>query len=139
MKTSHLCRELGNERICYVAVSGWNTLVGSGMFILLYYLLAKNVHYLAIIVLSHVLCVVNNWMAYRWLVFQSRAPWFPEYIRFNLSSLVVLAFQFFGVWMLVGFLGFHPVISQLALVVMTLVVSYVIHASYSFLPKEDRN
>ena len=120
------------EKIAFIVASGWNTLIGCGSFFTFYHLLHKNVHYLAIITLSHFLCVINNWLIFRWLVFRSKSRLLSEYIRFNLSSIFILCFQLFGIWLLVELFGFHPIPSQLALVAATLVVSYGTHKYYAF-------
>lgn len=121
-----------HQRIRYLAVGAWNTLAGCGIFAAFYYLLQNRLHYLVIAVLAHLLAVGNSWLGFRWLVFRSKAAWFSEYLRFNLSCLMVLAFQLAGLWLLVDYANIHPVISQLALVVLTVLLGYAIHSKFSF-------
>ena len=132
METPKQSRTILNEKIAFIVASGWNTLIGCGSFFTFYHLLHKNVHYLAIITLSHFLCVINNWLIFRWLVFRSKSRLLPEYIRYNLTSIFILCFQFFGLWLLVELFGFQPIPSQLALVATTLILSYGTHKYYAF-------
>jgi len=123
---------LGDERVRYLLVGGWNMLFGTAMFSSLYLLLSAHLHYLAILVISHVLSSINNWIMYRRLVFGSRADRLAEFVRFNVSSLIVLGFNFAGLWLLVSVFGLHPIVSQILLLVATVTLSYLIHAGYSF-------
>ncbi|MBI5792165.1 MAG: GtrA family protein [Rhodocyclales bacterium] len=136
-----LSAALRDERVRFLLVGGWNTLFGTAMFATLYLLLVGHLHYLAILVISHVLSSINNWLTYRRLVFVSRADRLAEFVRFNASSLTVLAFNFAGLWLLVDFCDWHPIASQILLVAATVVLSYLIHAGYSFRHrgKEVRN
>lgn len=123
---------LQNERVRFLLVGGWNTCFGTAMFATLYFLLSGPLHYLAILVLSHMLSTINNWIMYRRLVFASRSDRLAEFLRFNVSSLIVLAFNFAGLWLLVEIFAFHPIVSQIMLLVATVSLSYLIHAGYSF-------
>jgi putative flippase GtrA len=107
-------------------------LFGMMMFSTLYFLLSEHLHYLLILVFSHVLSVFNNWVMYRRFVFASRSNWLAEYLRFNISSLIVLAFNIVGLWALVTKLDLHPILSQILVLVATVALSYLIHAGYSF-------
>lgn len=130
---------LRDEKIRYVIAGVWNTFVGCALFATLYFLLADKIHYLAVAVISHLLSVLNAWLTYRRLVFKSRAAWFPEYFRFNLSSLFVLLFQVCTLWMSVDILGMRPVLSQVCIVVLTVILGYLIHANFSFLKSSVKN
>lgn len=123
---------LSDEKLRYLAVGGWNTLAGCAIFALFYFLLADRMHYLAIAVLSHVVAVGNAWISYRRLVFRSRAPLLPEYLRFNVSSLTVLAANIALLWLLVDAAGLHPITSQVFAVVFTVIAGYLIHKRFSF-------
>lgn len=121
-----------SRRFRYLAAGGWNTLFGCALFAALYTALAGVMHYLAIAVVSHLIAVCQAWLIYRRLVFYSSEPWLQEYLRFNLSSLLVLGFQVAGLWTAVELLGFRPIISQAILVIMAVIFSYLIHANFSF-------
>lgn len=133
-----LATALRDERLRFLLVGGWNTLFGMVMFSSLYLLLAGRLHYLGILVVSHFLSVFNNWVMYRRLVFASRSDRLAEYLRFNASSLLMLAFNFAGLWLLVDFVGLHPVLSQLLLLVVTVALSYLLHSEYSFRHRDGK-
>ena len=115
-----------------MVVGAWNTLAGYCIFLVFYLLLSPNWHYLAIALLSHMLAVLNAWLAYRRFVFRSIAPRWPEYLRFNLSSGIVVALQMASLALLVGGFGLHPLLAQAATVLLSVTVGYVVHKNYSF-------
>lgn len=129
---SQLIQRFDRQKILYLIVGGWNTLAGLGIFAGVYFFLSDTIHYLFVSMLAHAVAVLQSWFAYRSLVFHSKEPWLPEYVRFNLSALLVLIFQLFGLWVLVDHLKIHPLISQSILVVLTVILSYVIHTKFSF-------
>ncbi len=133
-----LAAALRDQRLRFLLVGGWNTLFGLAMFSTLYLLLAERLHYLGILAISHVLSVCNNWVMYRRLVFGSRSDRLAEYLRFNASSLLVLAFNFVGLWLLVDVAALHPIVGQILLLAATVSFSYAIHAGYSFRHRRDR-
>jgi putative flippase GtrA len=125
-------RLLENRRFRFLAAGGWNTMIGCAVFALIYYLFDGRLHYLIIATIAHVIAVFNAWIVYRRFVFASRKPWFAEYLRFNVSSLIILGVQIAGLWILVNYFGFHPVPSQIALVLFIVMFSYVLHLKFTF-------
>lgn len=129
---SQIIYRFDRKKILYLIVGGWNTLAGLGIFAGVYFFLSNTIHYLFIATLAHVIAVFQAWFAYRTLVFHSKKPWFVEYFRFNLSALLVLIFQLFGLWVFVDHLKIQPLVSQSILVVLTVVFSYFVHTKFSF-------
>jgi len=91
--TQTLFKKIDNQKLLYLAVGAWNTCVGIAVFSILYYLLGRSVHYQLIAVISHILSVLQSWLMYRKFVFKSQSSPFVEYLKFNLSSLVMLGFK----------------------------------------------
>lgn len=121
-----------NQKLMYLLIGGVNTLLGIAVFSLLYWVLHRHMHYQLITVLAHFLSVFNSWILYRRLVFKSDAPALIEYLKFNLSSLLMLGFQVFGLFVLVDQFQFHPLVSQPIVVVIAIIVSYVLHSKFTF-------
>jgi len=121
-----------NRQYRYLAVGLWNTLVGVGIFSGLYFLFHQRLHYLAIAFLSYFLSVCHAWLGFRYFVFRSKAPWLQELLRFHFSYLFVFSFQLVGLWSLVDFAGVHPVVSQVVMLMLSVLLSYVMHTLFSF-------
>jgi putative flippase GtrA len=120
------------EQVLYLAVGGWNTIFGYGVWALLQYVLGERLNYLVIVVLSWPVAVLNAYLGYRFLVFRSRASVLGELPRFSLVYLASLIanLALLPVAMLV--LPFSIYVDQ-ALFLGTLVAcSYLGHRYYSF-------
>lgn len=127
-----LLRWHGNERLRFLIVGGWNTLFGYVAFLILYWLLHRQLHYLIIGVLAHLIAMINAFACHRLLVFRSRGPLVAEFIRFNLAQLFVLGCGLASLWVLVTFLQINPLVGQAFVTIGAVVVSYLAHRRFSF-------
>ena len=137
MQLPQQLKKWDNQQVRYVIVGGWNTMVGCGVFALLYCLFSSYLHYQVIAALSHCISVFHSWLMYRHFVFHSKAPMIMEYLRFNFSSLFVLGMQMAGLWMLVGHAGLNPLLSQPFIVMLTVLTGYLMHRYFSFKIPQD--
>ena len=74
------------EQVLYLAVGGWNTVFGYGVWALLQFLLGDRLHYLVIVLIAWPIAVLNAYLGYRFLVFRSRGSILRELPRFSLST-----------------------------------------------------
>lgn len=121
-----------HEMLRFVAVGGWNTLFGVGIFGLLLALFAGRLHYLGVMVISHVLAVTNAFAGHRWITFRVEGNLLVDYLRFNLSYLGILALGFVALPFLVEVAGLRPFWANCVLVLVTTLVSFVVHKRVSF-------
>lgn len=121
-----------NERFRFLLVGAFNTAFGYAAFALLYILLGHRLHYLFIGILAHAIATLVAFTGQRHLVFRSRRPWLPEFLRFNLSLLSVLLFGLVSLFVLVTLLGLHPLLGQAILTPLSVLLSYITHRHYSF-------
>ncbi len=131
-KIVNAIRSISQKKLRYLMVGAWNTLAGCSIFAGAYAIWGTTVHYLVIAILSHFVAVLQSWLTFRYLVFQSTAPRLREYLRFNISSLLILAIQMSGLWLLVDCFNLHPMLSQPVLVTMTVIAGYFVHSAFSF-------
>lgn len=123
---------IDRQKILYVVVGILNTGIGISIFALLYLLMKDLLHYQWITCLAHFLSVFSSWLMYRRFVFKSEASALIEYLKFNLSSLFMLGFQMAGLFLFVDTLHINPLISQPLVVLIGVIVSYIIHAKFTF-------
>ncbi len=83
--------EARREQILYLAVGGWNTLFGYGVFVALYAWLGDDVPAPVVIVASWVIAVANAYLGYRYLVFRSHGRILQELPRFSAVYLLTMA------------------------------------------------
>jgi putative flippase GtrA len=127
------------EQLLYLAVGGWNTLFGYGVWALLQFLLGERLHYVVIVLIAWPIAVLNAYLAYRYLVFQSRGPILRELPRF---SLVYAATLVVNVAVLPLALAVAPVniyVVQALFAVSVVICSYLAHKYYSFRSTQPRD
>jgi putative flippase GtrA len=122
-------------RTRFLIVGAWNTVAGYGIFLLLYLALVDHWHYLPIAVVSHFIAVLNAWLGYRHWVFDSTAAPWPEYLRFNLASILLVLLQLAILTLLAEGFGMHPLGAQVISVVCSVFASYLTHNRFSFAAK----
>ncbi|GBL44287.1 hypothetical protein SFMTTN_0082 [Sulfuriferula multivorans] len=128
---------LKNEKIRYLLVGGYNTAFGYILFALLLMLLKDRVHYLIVLVISHVISVTNAYLAYKFLVFKTKGRWLHEFGKFNTVYLGVLAINLVALPAMVELLGTRPIVGQAWFVVITVIASYLGHKHFSFKTPEQ--
>lgn len=128
---------LKNEKIRYLLVGGYNTVFGYILFVLLLILLKDRVHYLIVLVVSHVISVANAYLAYKFLVFKTQGHWLHEFVKVNMVYLGVLAINLVALPAMVELLAIKPAIGQAWFVTITVIVSYLGHKHFSFKTPEQ--
>ena len=121
-----------NQKLRFLVVGGWNTLFGYLVFLLIYTTLGSRLHYLTIAVVSHFLAVTQSFISQRRWVFGAGAPWWVQYLRFNLSHLATLGLGFILLWLLVDWAGLPVLLSQALVTLVSVCASFVLHKNYSF-------
>ena len=121
-----------DQKLRYLGVGIWNTGFAYLAFGLLYLVLHEKVYYLVISTIAHFLAVTNAFICQRWLVFRSRVPWWPAFLRFNLVQLLALLWALAGLLVLVEWFRLDPFASQLIVMSVALVVGYILNRDYSF-------
>jgi putative flippase GtrA len=127
------------EQILYLVVGGWNTVFGYGVWAVLQYLLGSHVHYLVVIVMSWPLAVLNAYLGYRFVVFQSRGPLLTELPRFSLVYLASLLANLAMLPLALQVLPLNIYLIQALFTVAVVVVSYLGHKYFSFRRHRQRD
>ena len=127
-------RPLASDKVRYILAGGWNTLVGYLIFLVAYLAFGGVWHYLLIAFLSHLAASLNAWLTYRYFVFRSSSQPLAEYLRFSVSAGFVVVLQLALLALLVTVCGFHPLFAQVLTIVSSLMISYVAHKRFSFVP-----
>ena len=120
------------EQLLYLAVGGWNTVFGYGVWALLQYLLGDHLHYLVVIVLSWPFAVLNAYLGYRYVVFRSHGPVLRELPRFSLVYVATLLVNLALLPIALSVLPFNIYVVQALLLSVVVVCSYLGHKYFSF-------
>jgi putative flippase GtrA len=120
------------EQLLYLVFGGWNTVFGYGVWAMLQFGLGERLPYLAIVVLSWPIAVLNAYVVYRYFVFRSRGPIARELPRFSLVYLATLLVNLAMLPVALRVLPFNIYVVQALFLAVVVVCSYLGHKYFSF-------
>jgi putative flippase GtrA len=121
-----------NDKIRYLVVGAYNTVVGYGIFAALWILWGHSLHYAVILTLCHAFAVTNAFFSYRTWVFHERSGSWAAFARFNMIYLGAFLFNILAFPVLTGDAALHPLVAQALISIVTVAASYVLHRGFSF-------
>ncbi|MEG9226825.1 GtrA family protein [Aeromicrobium sp. Sec7.5] len=127
-----LLRLVSDRRIAFILVGLVNTGVGYAWFILFLWLGEGRWGYLISVLMTHVLSVLCAFVLYRRLVFRVRGQVLLDLARFESVYLGALAVNLVLLPVFVEVFGMPPLLGQLFVVMVTTLISYTGHSSFSF-------
>lgn len=116
----------------YLAVGGWNTVFGLGLFWLAYRFLGATVNYLVLLAVCNLLAISNAFACYKLLVFRTRGNWRREYVRFWAVYGVATLAGIGIVALLVQALGMAPVTANFLATGVVIAGGFIGHKRISF-------
>lgn len=121
-----------NEKLRFLLVGGYNTLFAYLIFCLLNYLLASHLHYLVILAITHIICVLNSFFNFRFFVFRSQKNLLREYLKVNIVYLGYFICNAAMLYVLKDLLNINILLSQLICVTTITTAIYFTHKNFSF-------
>lgn len=137
-RASLLARPWRSQPLRYLLVGGFNTLWAYGVFLALYALLVRHVHYIAALAAITVVNVTTSFVTQRLLVFRSRGQILVEYARFYGVYALPIAFGFVAFPFCKEVLHLRWYVAQAAITVVTIIGGYFGHKLISFAPAKKR-
>lgn len=123
-----------NQKIRFLLVGGFNTVFAYGVFALLYEIVKLD--YNPALITQYFITVNVSFFTMRYYVFQSHGNIKAEYIK---SWTVYIGMYFFNAFALNFFvivLGLYPLVGQAAYLVISTVLTFLLHKYYSFREKK---
>jgi putative flippase GtrA len=121
-----------SERVRFLVVGGFNTVLGFGIFVVLQTTLGDRIGYLAVLTLATAIAILAAYCGHRWITFQVRGQWLLDLARFSSVFIAVFVLNVAALPLLVEVVGVPPIPAQGAFVVVTVIASYVGHRNFSF-------
>lgn len=116
----------------FVLVGAWNTLFGLAVFTLLNVAFGDQVSYMVLLTIAWVINIVQNYVAYRYVVFKVQGHWWRDLFRFALVNAGAFAFNLVALPFAVGVLGLPVILSQVLVTGVIIVLSFFLHGRFSF-------
>ena len=127
-----LAQLLDRQIVRFAVVGVFNSAFGYGVFAGLQLTIGARVHYLVVLVLSHVVGVLEAYVLARWLVFQVRGRWWRELARFWSVYLVALGINAVALPVLVEVAHLSVLLSQAIIMLGTAFGTFFAHRSFTF-------
>jgi putative flippase GtrA len=123
---------LDRRAVRFVLVGIVNTLFSFGVFAALQSTIGLHVHYLVVLVISHVVGVLEAYVLQRWLVFQVSGRWWRELAKFWSVYLVALGANAVALPVLVELAGVPVLPAQAIVMLGTALGTFVAHRAFTF-------
>ena len=120
-------------KINYLFAGGFNTFVGLATFPLLYIGLHRfNVHYMAVLIISQIICVSGAFFMYKYFVFKTKGNLWREFLKFSTFYMVYFVFNILLMPLMVEGVGMNPIITQALISIGIIVSSFIWHSKITF-------
>ena len=129
-----LLRLLRDQRVAFLLVGGVNTLLGFGLYSAFTLWVFHDVYlgYTLSLIVSYAIAITVAFVLYRRFVFRVTGHVVRDFVRFVAVYAVSIAINLVALPILVEFVGVPPILAQAIILVITTVVSFVGHRSFSF-------
>jgi len=134
-----LFRIVKDQRVAFLIVGGFNTLLGTFWFVFFELLLRDHLGaygYMASLVCAHVAAVLCAFVLYRKFVFRVTGHVWLDLARFEVVNLAALGVNVVALPFVVELLGLAPIPAQLLITCVTALISYFGHKGFSFRRKK---
>lgn len=123
-----------NQKIRFLLVGGFNTVFAYGVFVGLYQLAGLN--YNLALITQYFITVNVSIFTMRYYVFQSHGNLKAEYVKAGSVYVGMYFFNAFALNFFVIVLNLGPVIGQALYLVVSTIITYVLHKYFSFRNKK---
>lgn len=120
------------EKLMYLIVGSWNTLVGYGVFALLYSLLHDDLGSPIILAIVYAITSVSAFLAMRYLVFEPVAHPVIEYLRYLIVYLPIVVVNMVVLPLALKFSSLNAYVIQAVFVVVVVVAGYLGNKYFAF-------
>jgi putative flippase GtrA len=127
---------LADERIAFVIMGGFNTAFAFAVFASLQITLGDHVHYLIILLITHVLGVLEAFTVYRYRVFKVKGNLLVDLARFESVNLVALAINVAMLPLLVEVAHLPVILAQVVVLCVVTLGTFLAHKHFSFRRRE---
>ncbi|MEY4477340.1 MAG: conserved rane protein [Actinomycetota bacterium] len=125
------------EKIRFLLVGGFNTVVGIGSFSAIQFLTDGALHEVVVLLLSHAISSSVAFVLHRWVVFRVSGPILMDWVRFQSVYVLPLSINAIVLPLLVRVAGVNVYLAQVMFTCVAVVISYLGHKHFSFRRSPD--
>ena len=129
---------LSREKIRYLLVGGFNTLVGYFIGIAIYKALGNDLGIIWVGILSNMITITVSFLSYKTLVFRTKGMWLIEYLKSYMIYGGIAVISIFFLWLFVEKMNISIWLSQALVMGVTVIISYLGHPRFTFRRRDIR-
>ncbi len=123
------------EKVRFILVGGFNTVVAYALFSLLYHYLDN--FYMFAVVLQYIVTVQLSVLTMRYYVFRSKGPFVKEYLKAISVYIWILFFNMGWLFVFIDGLQVNGYISQALYIIVSTIMTYLFHKHFSFKKQKE--
>lgn len=127
-----LHRLLASERVRFLVVGAWNTLVGYVIFVALHYAASSALTTAWVLIVSYLIAVPHSFFTQRILVFRAKCDWRPQMAKFFVANSIVFVSNLLTLPVFIRQTGVSAPLAQAVFLVLSTIAMYVLHKQFSF-------
>lgn len=131
-RRSLAARLLGDERVRYLLVGGFNTAFGYAVFVIVQFFFGQWIGYFASLYSAHLIASIVAFTLHRRVVFRVSGNVIIDFLRFQSVYIVALAINTVMLPLLVEVFHWNVYLAQASIVFVTVVVTFAGHKYFSF-------
>ncbi len=116
----------------FLLVGGLNTLLGYLLSVGVHALLEAQIHIVLIGIINAVLCINLSFITNRVWVFESVAPWLPEYLRIYAVNALAMLANVVLIWLAVDVADMPFWLAQGMITTILTIYMYFAHTHFTF-------
>lgn len=124
--------ETHGKKFRFLLAGALNTLIGLGLYPLLYVFLSNKLGYMGILGLSQFICVTFSFLTNKFFVFKTKGNTKSEYLKFFMFHMAYLMLNVIGLPVMVELLRMNPMAAQTIFASFIAVTSYYWHNLITF-------
>jgi putative flippase GtrA len=132
-----LLRVIKDERVAFLLVGGFNTVIGTAWFALFYLLWGHAIPYPVVLVIAWAVQLPISFTLHRKLVFKVSGNLVPDLTRYTVVNLVPLFANMVLLPLVVETTPLEPIVAQILVTIVITVATYTGHKFFSFRRPRD--
>ena len=121
-----------NQKIRYLLVGFYNTVLGYLLFLLIFYFFSSTINHSLLLGICHLIATTHNFFSYRTFVFKVKNITLRNYFKFNLVYLFTFILNLITFMILTKVMNWDLYLSQALIVILIAVLGYILNKYYSF-------
>jgi len=132
MFIAKLCELLSNQKIRYLLVGFYNTVLGYLVFLLIFYYFSSTINHSLLLGICHLIGTTHNFFSYNTFVFKIKNISLRHYFKFNFVYLFTFILNVSMFMILTKGMKWNLYLSQALIVMLLAVLGYILNKYYSF-------